>query len=123
MYREPMCQNRRIEEYFIQVDNKRRQGKIDHAKKAIDNSWFTQTDPKGRRIKTAIPCFRKDGMNYRELLEAERQNKVLLGKISNIMVGKYQSSTRDEFRSSPKKIISKNEQRNRQEQQRIHQEN
>lgn len=74
MYREPKCQSRVIEDRFIALENQRRKTSIKHVKKAVDNSWFTATDPKGNRIKTAVAAKRTNGMNYRQLLDVERQN-------------------------------------------------
>jgi len=50
-------------------------------------------------------------MNPTQLLEVDKQNRKLLEKMGSIFAGRYKSTTITEFRSKPKTIISKGDQR------------
>ena len=96
-------------------------------------NWSIPTDPTGARIKTTASQTRRDGMTHKMFMEVDRQNKILLDKLGEVMRGKYLSSTKVDFNSSkftvfmiylgPFKIASLGETRIKTEHQRIQSEN
>lgn len=67
---------------------------IQTVKKVIDSSLDE------RNSMPANIYSRKDGINFQKYLEVERENKIMLAKMTNIMQGNYASSTKTTFYSS-----------------------
>ena len=88
-----------IEQRFQDIEDKRRKRSITKVKKAIVNSWCTKEDPSGQRLKVVKSHERRDGMSAPHFIEVERQNKILFDKMSKIMTGNYQTSTKRDFSS------------------------
>ena len=77
-----------------------RKNAIMNVKPTVDTKWGIPTDPLGERIKPAKSLPRRDGITLQEFKEVDRQNKILLNKMSEIMRGNYSSSTKTDFHSS-----------------------
>ena len=99
MYRETVCQNRSLEQYFRTIEDRRLKLSIMKMKSAIDNTFCIATDPTGSRIKCKRSQTRTHGMIRQQYVEVERQNKILLSKMGKIMQGDYKSSTLADFQS------------------------
>jgi hypothetical protein len=67
---------------------------IQTAKKVIDSSLNERSS-----MPTNI-YSRKDGIHFEKYLEVERENKIMLAKMTKIIQGKYASSTKSTFNSS-----------------------
>lgn len=100
MYREIPCASRALQEYFTRVEIARQKKAIENAKPAVVTKWGIPTDPTGERIKPAKSLPRRNGVTQTVFQEVDRQNKILLSKMSDIMKGNYFSSTRTDFNSS-----------------------
>jgi len=66
----------------------------------VDTKWGIPEDPEGERIKPAKSLPRRDGVTKQVFQEVDRQNKILLLKMSEIMKGNYSSSTKVDFKRS-----------------------
>jgi hypothetical protein len=108
MYREPVCQNRSLEQYFRAIEDRRLKLSIMKMKPAIDNTFCIPTDPTGSRIKCKRSQTRTYGMIQQQYEEAQRQNKILLSKMGKIMQGDYKSSTMADFQSCKCRLVSLN---------------
>lgn len=93
MYKEIAVQNRVVEQRRTRLEQSRLKDSISKVRAKVDAGSTAAGAPLFRRM----THVKRDGMTAGQAKEVQKCNRILIEKISKIMTGKYNSSTKSEM--------------------------